>query len=127
MSGRTDPLRQSHRAQWIPCKWWQRTSFKGSVPADQVVYATEPSGTFYAEDISDYSGGVKTFGSFVFHKTDVTIETYDDVSEVKTNDLILMDGTLYRVAAPISGRKIRRQDMFARSEVYRYSITLTTK
>lgn len=105
------------------CKFWVRDeSFKGDL--NQVVLKERPNGTFYAKEVSpDVVENSIIGGSFMLDQNTTTIFTYDDINELKTNDIVLYDRHAWRVVNVQKSTKIK-ENQFNEKKTYEYYVSL---
>ena len=79
------------------CQWWSRSTFKGELPLYKMAMSLAPSGSFHAKALSEYTFNKKNEGEIRLSNSYVTIETPDDASFIRVDDIVRFQGILYRV------------------------------
>lgn len=87
----------SRRAYRETCEWWQRTTVQGQLPLYKMAHSVAPSGKFSARNVSNHFMGKREDGDFRFTNGFVTVETPDDISSLRPDDLVKYEGIFYRV------------------------------
>ena len=83
-------LYHSRRGHFRPCKWFKRDERNSVADLSTLVYNTLPSGVFYAKEITPISNQKdQTNNVFMYDKNFVTLETSDNVEELKSSDIVL--------------------------------------
>lgn len=91
-------LYQSRRTKFIKCKYWSQIRDEKVVKLSEIAYYRKPTGFFDAEETGAYTEENQTVeGTFMLQKDVVSIETVDDVRDLKMNDIVEFNGDLYRV------------------------------
>lgn len=126
----------SRRKEFNECLYWCRTDrdiehdidITSLVAVDEelneIAYERVPNGLFYASEVEDVSSDNQIIGgSFMFDESFVTLETNDDVHELKLNDVVCYDGKIWRVTR-IGRKKKKRQSQYSRTCAYKTYISL---
>ncbi len=79
------------------CEWWSRSTYDGQIPLFKMALTNAPSGKFHAKAVSQYMFNKKAEGDIRLSNNFVTIETPDDVSFVRPDDVVKFQGLFYRV------------------------------
>ena len=122
-SSRVNPF-LSRRTYNNVSKWWARSTFNGQMPLYKMAMSIAPSGTFHAKAISDYMFNRKNEGDIRLTNSYVTIETPDDISLVRVDDIIQFQGILYRVDN-VSKREIAKTRENMRYPICVYVVQMT--
>ena len=122
-SSRVNPF-LSRRTYNNIAKWWSRSTFDGQIPLYKMAMSNAPSGTFHAKAISDYMFNRKNEGDIRLSNSFVTIETPDDASLVRVDDVVQFQGILYRVDN-VSKREITKTRENMRYPICVYVIQMT--
>jgi len=78
----------SRRTSFQRCVYYIRDEQRGSGDIEKLVLDKEPSGVFYAKEVSDYQQGSNDVGNAMFDTNRVTIETADDISLIKKGCIV---------------------------------------
>lgn len=89
------------------CEWWSRSTFNGQLPLYKMALTNEPSGRFHAKAVSQYQFNKRAEGDIRLSNGFVTVETPDDVSFIRPDDLVKFQGIYYRVEN-VSKREITK-------------------
>ena len=89
----------SRRTYCHIAEWWSRSTFDGQIPLYKMAYANAPTGRFHSKEVSQYYFGKRTEGDVRLSEGTLTIETPDDASAIRPDDLIRYEGILYRVVS----------------------------
>ena len=106
------------------CEWWSRTTFDGQLPLYKMALTNAPTGKFHAKEVSQFYFGKKNEGDLRISDGSLTIETPDDASFMRVDDIVRFKGILYRVVS-IGQRYIAktRENMKYPLSVYVLSLT----
>lgn len=109
-------LFQSRRNYNIRCRWWTRNE-SDKYDESEYIYKRIPNGTFWAKEINaEVTDDNIINGMFLVSRTQVTIESPDDLSSIENDDLVEYQGSLWKVSN-IQKRKSRIQNTeFAKVE-----------
>ena len=108
---------QSRRNNFIECKYWSQINDENLVPDSEIAYKKQPSGSFYAKENGSYTQENQIIeNSFMYDKNSIEIETTDDVSDLKTNDLVEFRDEIYRVAN-VQRKKDAKQAQFLKEPI----------
>lgn len=92
--GRVD-IYHSRRTMFNRCVYW---NVSGQRAAEDIVMDTEPSGIFYAKEISPNANRPQEIMNiFMFDDNTITLLTEDNVSDMKKNSIVRYAGQLWRV------------------------------
>lgn len=89
------------------CEWWQRSTANGQLSLSKLAHNVAPNGTFHAKNTSDHYMAKRSEGDMRLSNGYVLIETPDDVSVLRPDDLVRYEGIFYRVDS-IQRREIAR-------------------
>ena len=91
---------------------------------NELSYEREPSGSFFAnESNQEITDNQNIAGTFMFDEYFATLETNDDICELKVNDIVVYDGYVWRVTN-IARIKKKRQSQFAKRCSFKTYISL---
>ena len=83
----------SRRTNFQECIYWTRDERTNVGNASQWIMQHSPSGSFYCREISPKYGQFNEIGNgFVFSKNGITLETDDDVHDIKEGDIVMYNG-----------------------------------
>lgn len=112
----------SRRNNFTECEYWLR-DVNGD-PNELIYQSRRPNGTFDAKQMSSETSGVQVIGGvFMIDIYGVSIQTDDDVSFLKANDVVEFKGTFYRIT-DIQKAIIRNNNQFSDDISYRYYMNL---
>ena len=110
-------LFQSRRNYNEPCKWWSRNESEDN-SSDELIMKRIPTGTFMAKEITaENMQNTQIGNTFMFDRTNITIQTPDDVYGIKNNDLVLYQDEKW-IVINVSKRKARMQQSQFASDRY---------
>lgn len=90
---------QSRRNYNICCRWWSRAQY-ADIEEDELVYNRVPSGTFWAKEVNAEATTDNVIGGvFMLERTTVTIKSPDDLSPIKSKDLVEYQGEKWVVVS----------------------------
>ena len=95
-SSRTNPF-LSRKTYDSICEWWSRSTFEGQLSLAKMAVTVAPSGTFHAKAVSQFSYNKKAEGDIRLSNGYVTIETPDNVSFMRPDDIVKFQGIFYRI------------------------------
>ena len=107
-------LYTSRRKAFLECEYWNQMENEYIVPASQIEHEQIPSGFFTAEIVSNLSEANQTIENvFLLQETSLTITTFDDISDLKINDIVkINDGQqIFRVDT-INKEPLKKQTQF---------------
>lgn len=117
-------LKTSRRDYFLHCAYWSQNE-EEYIGDDKIVYEKDPTGYFYAKELSSYNiSSNVVVGVFMARSVRVTIETKDDVSNLRRNDIVIIDNKIYRVE-DIQITPVKKQRQFLRqnnSNIYTISL-----
>lgn len=117
-------LKTSRRDYFLHCAYWSQNE-EEYIDDDKIVYEKDPTGYFYAKELSSYNiSSNVVVGVFMARSVRVTIETKDDVSNLRRNDIVIIDNKIYRVE-DIQITPVKKQRQFLRqnnSNIYTISL-----
>lgn len=122
-SGRID-IFQSRRTHFFSCAWWSRDE-SGVGNSEEEVYNTTPTGIFYARPITSENDRATVIqGAFMADAHNITIESNDDLTGIKVNDLVRFDNKIWIVDS--SPQKLLRNKVaqFSGYNIYKWTIAL---
>ncbi len=101
-------LFQSRRTYNSLCRWWSRNEDE-QYELDKLVLNRVPSGLFWAKETASeqYQDNVVN-GMFMFDRTTVVIKSPDDLTGIKSEDIVEYEGELWMVRS-VQKRKARIQ------------------
>ena len=101
-------LFQSRRTFNEQCKWWTRNEDEEN-ESNELIMKRVPNGIFMAKEVSAEVFQNNTIGNTVmFDRTNITIQTPDNVFGLKNNDLVLYQGEQW-IVNNVSKRKAHIQ------------------
>lgn len=117
-------LRTSRRDYFLHCAYWNQLE-EDYIPNNEIVHLKEPDGFFSAKEVNTYRITSQVIsGLFMAEQVNVTIETRDDVHNLKRNDLVSVDEKIYRVE-DIQEAPVKKQRQFGKINYSKsYVITL---
>lgn len=120
----TVDLFHSRRTCFAECKYWIRDERNAVGTADQWVLQHTPSGTFYAREISpQYNQFGQVGNRFSYNKDGITLESDDDLHEIKVGCLVLYNGHAWIVDNV--QREIHRKETEFNVDVdYKYIVSI---
>lgn len=99
---------QQHRNYNERCRWWKRNENIEDGDSD-LIYKRIPEGIFYAKEANAETNDDNIInGTFMINRTNVTIETLDDILGIESEDFVEYEGELWRVTG-VQKRKARIQ------------------
>lgn len=123
----------SRRGNFIECEYWLKEDFVMDTnlvdfiknPDDELVYQREPDGVFFAKELNAYTQDSQQIGeTFMARRETITLETSDDISNLKRNDIVKFNDKRYRVDS-IQKVPFKNQRQFlANSQSYTYYLSL---
>ena len=113
----------SRKGYHIKCRWWDKTTFNGQIPSDRLAYKVQPSGYFVAKPITDYSFQTSQVADIRVGSQFVTIESPDDLSMLRPDDLVSFQNILYRIER-ITPKAKAKTTQFMRNPIYIYVLQL---
>lgn len=91
-------LYTSRRDHFLKCVWFSQDTNEDFVPISSVVHEENPSGSFFAKELNPYTVSNHVIGgSFYVNRNSVQIMTYDNVENLKKNDLVKFNNHVWRV------------------------------
>ena len=105
------------------CEWWSRSTFNGQIPLYKLATENVPSGKFHAKAVSPFMYNTKLGGDVRVSNGYVTIESPDDLSFVRANDIVTFQGIIYRIEN-ISKREVTKTREFMRHPISVYVLQL---
>ena len=108
-------LRTSRRDYFLYCTYWSQIENEDLVANNEIIHTKIPTGSFYAKEVNSYTIESDVVASvFMAESTTITIETADDVSDLRRNDIVKIDDKVYRVDN-IQKTPIKKQRQFLRN------------
>ncbi len=90
-------LFQSRRNYNEQCRWWTRNE-GDNIEENELRYKRVPSGYFNAREVNAEANDKNVIGGiFMVDRTQVTIESPDNLSTIKANDIVEYQDELWRV------------------------------
>lgn len=115
---------RGRRDLFTKCTYWSQITNNDIVLNSEIVYNTTPTGHFYAKEISSLTTDNQVLGeAFMFESNNVTLQTTDNVSDLKVNDKVVYLDKEYRVDN-IQKTAENRQRQFRVKTSYTYYISL---
>ena len=106
----------SRRSNFDECEYWLRDV--NSNPNELVYKSRRCDGTFYAKLSNPETVGSNVIGGvFMFDTKNLMLETYDDIREVKVNDVVCFRGSYY-IVTQIQMYPIRKNTQFYNEQQY---------
>lgn len=120
-------LKQSRRTKFVQCQYWSQLSDPDIVKFNELAYEKEPNGFFKASIVGSFSEENQTLeNAFMYKKTNVVVETTDNVRELERNDLVKMKGKMYRVE-DIQRTPVQKQQQFLKDEYVSYTTYISLR
>lgn len=102
----------SRRTNFDKCKYWNRKDSKLSL--DEYTYNNEPSGSFYAKEITAQTMQKNIIGNtFMFDQDTITLET-SDVVNIASGDIVEYENDLWSVSN-VQIKEIHKSKQFMKS------------
>ena len=121
--GRVD-LFHSRRTNYLDCKYWVRDERDSRGNPSQWVLMNQPSGIFHAKLVSPFSNQRNiTAGVWSTDSNHVTLETDDEVSDIKSGCIVEFDSQLWLVES-VQGQIHNKESEFSKHLDYKYFIAL---
>ena len=93
------------------CKWWTKDK-NAKHTSDKMIMKRIPSGTFMAMEITPENMQDTVIGdAFMIDRSNVTIKSPDDLSSIKSEDLVLYQGELW-IVENVQKSKAKIQNTF---------------
>ena len=106
----------SRRNNFTECEYWLRDV--NSDPNELIYQTRRSNGTFDAKKSSPETTSPNVVGGvFMFDTSNIMLETYDDISEVKANDVVSFQGKFYMVTQ-VQRLPFRKNSQFHDDEQY---------
>lgn len=105
------------------CEWWGRSTFNGQLNLAKIAYTQAPSGAFHAKAVSQFMLNKKNESDIRLSNGYVTIETPDDVSFIRPDDIVRFQGIMYRVLN-IARREVSKTREFMKNPVCVFVLNL---
>lgn len=106
----------SKRTSFEECEYWLR-DINGD-PNELIYKSRRCDGTFDAKISNPETTGTNVIGGvFMFDTKNLMIETYDDISDIKANDVVCFNGNFYMVTQ-IQKYPIRKNTQFNYDQEY---------
>ena len=102
---------KNSRDEFIECEYW---SVDDNIYSnnDRIIYQNRPTGFFRAKEVNSFVEENQVVGqAFLTKQHNVTLETHDNVSDLKNNDLVKFENLVYRVDS-IQKTSVKKQKMF---------------
>lgn len=88
----------SRRGHFKSCTYWLRDESDRIGDLTTWVLKTTPSGIFYAKETTPITNQAnQTNNVFIYDKNMVSLETYDDINDIKRGCVVLYNGTAWFV------------------------------
>jgi hypothetical protein len=123
----------SRRGNFIECEYWLKEDYVMDTnlvdfiknPDDEIVYQREPDGVFFAKESGSYTSDNQTIAeAFMVKRESISLETSDDISRLRQNDIVKFNDKKYRVDS-IQKVPFKNQRQFlANSQSFTYYLTL---
>lgn len=104
-------------------EWWARTTFDGQMPLYKMAYALAPTGKFHCKEVSQYYFGKKSEGDIRVSEATLTIESPDDLSSIRPDDIVKYEGILYRIVS-LGKREVAKTRENMRHPIYVFVLQL---
>ena len=102
---------QSHSTYNYKCRWWRRKEEEADL-SDELVMKRVPDGQFLAKESSPlYTQNFQVGGVFMFEKENKTIKSPDNLSCLKSEDLVEVNGEKW-IVVNVQRSKSRVQNTF---------------
>lgn len=109
-------LKTSRRDYFLHCAYWSQDENEEYINNNEIIHYKDPTGYFYAKELNTYQVSSEIIsGIFMAESVSVTIETRDNVRDLKRNDIVVIDNKPYRVDS-IQLSPIKKQRQFLRNE-----------
>ena len=123
----------SRRGNFIECEYWLKEDSVMSEnlsdfiknPDDELTYKSEPDGIFFAKEVNAYTQDNQVIAEvFMAKRETITLETSDDISVLKRNDIVRFNDKKYRVDS-IQKVPFKNQRQFlANAQSFTYYLSL---
>lgn len=119
-------LRTSRRDYFLHCEYWSQIEDENYVETNEIIHSRIPTGTFYAKELNAYTIESQNISNlFMAESKNITIHTFDDVSDLQRNDIVKIDDVVYRVDN-IQKTPVKKQRQFLRNS-YSMSYTISLR
>ena len=95
-------------------KWWSRSTYDGQIKLSELAYKIAPTGEFHAKEVTAITDSRSPIADVRYSKTYLAIETPDDISNVRVDDIVMFRGIVCRVDSK-SRRTISKTREFMKS------------
>jgi hypothetical protein len=97
---------------FLECYFWSQDEDENFIPTSELAHNQAPTGMFFAKELNAYTEENQLIGNtFLLESNNVQIATYDDVKEIKRNDLVEYNDKVWRVDS-IQRIPIKKQRQF---------------
>ena len=91
------------------CRWWSRNE-SDTYEDNELKYKRVPNGHFFAKEVDAETNDRNIIGGiFMIDRTRITIESPDNLSDIKSNDIVEYQGEFWRVDN-VQKKKSRQQN-----------------
>lgn len=110
----------SRRKNYAKCLYWH--SIKK--PYNELIYEVQPSGLFYACDISPkQERNNEIFNRFQFSSSTILLETDDNIGDLCVNDIVRYFNE-YWIVSDIQKELHRKETYYSKKPIYKYIINI---
>ena len=114
----------SRRKKFLNCTYYNVIDDERLVPNNVLIHNIIPSGYFKAEILGTTILNAQVEGeTFMMPQQTMTIQTEDDISDLRENDVIVARGKTWRVDE-ISWKEVLKQQQFLNTTCKEYTISL---
>lgn len=107
---------QSRRGYNELCRWWTRDE-RDRNELNEIIFNRAPSGIFWAKEENSYSQTDSIAGGkFMFDHSRITIKTPDDVTGLKSEDLVEFEGEIWMVVSVQRVKAKKQNSIYASDE-----------
>lgn len=107
-------LYTSRREHFLECEYWSQDE-NDYVKISEIAYKISPTGTFLAKEEGAYTNENQVLSEiFMLREKNVVVSTFDDVSDLKRNDIVRINEEMYRVE-DIQVTPVNKQRQFMNS------------
>ena len=108
----------SRRTNYALCKYWVRNEKISDAQLNEYVLKTKPQGEFYAKEVNpNYNQENPQANAMMFQKNVITLETNDDINDIKVGNVVMYNGKLWHVEG-IQSKLHRKESEFDTEEHY---------
>lgn len=118
-------LFHSRRTNHHKCDYWVRDERTASGTPEEWVYKNAKTGSFWAKIIETENNQMNVInGMWALDSNNLTLETTDDVYDLKRGSLVRFDDNLWLVGN-VQRKPYNKESEFSKKITYRYFIPIT--